>query len=125
MKRIAIVCAALALGLIVGCASTKPVLNISNAPIGGTHTMEQVRQAIIAAGQSRGWIMQETQPGLVHGTLKARGHQADVDVPYSTTSYSINYASSVALDYKDGKIHRNYNKWVENLDAAIKVQLGK
>jgi len=125
MKRLAIFGAALVLTFVAGCATTKPILNINNAPIAMGHTMEQVRQAIVAAGQSRGWVMQETKPGVVHGTLKARTHQADIDVAYSTTSYSISYVSSVDLNYKDGKIHRNYNKWIENLDTAIKAQLSK
>jgi len=124
MKRVVIVAAVTVLALVVGCA-TKPVMNVHNAPIATTHTMEQVRQAIIAGGTSKGWIMQETKPGVVHGTLKARTHQADIDVTYTTTSYSIDYVSSVDLDYKNGMIHRNYNKWIEYLNAAIQAQLSK
>jgi hypothetical protein len=123
MKRLASFGAALVLGLVVGCTTTKPILNVHNAPIPQTHTMEQVRQAIIAGGASKGWVMQETKPGVVHGTLKAHRHQADVDVSFTTTSYNIDYVSSVELGYNNGNIHRNYNKWIENLDAAIQAQL--
>jgi hypothetical protein len=125
MKRVAILGAVLAIALVAGCHSNPMIQNVSNAPIATTHTMEQIRQAIVAGGTSKGWVMHETQPGVVHGTLRAHSHQADVDVTYSTTSYNINYVSSVGLDYKDGTIHRNYNKWIENLDQAIQIQLSR
>ena len=124
MNRIAIVGAACLLALLAACTSA-PINNIQNAPIAGTHTADQVRQAILAGGAAKGWTMQETKPGVVHGVLKVRGHEAAVDVPYSTTSYSIEYVSSLNLDYKDGKIHRNYNKWIGNLNEAIQAQLSK
>ena len=100
-------------------------MNIDNAPVATGHTSEQVRQAIITAGTAKGWMMQDTKPGVVHGTLKLRGHQADIDVTYTSTSYSIDYVSSVDLDYKNGTIHRNYNKWIANLNQSIQAQLAK
>jgi hypothetical protein len=111
--------------LVVAACTTKPLMNIDNAAIATTHTAEQVRQAIIAGGASKGWLMTETKPGVVHGTLKVRTHQADVDVTYNTKTYSIDYVSSVDLDYKNGTIHRNYNKWIANLNEAIQAQLNK
>jgi hypothetical protein len=55
--------------------------------------------------------------------LYIRSHVATVDIYFGTTSYSIIYKDSVNLDYKDGRIHRNYNKWVQNLNSDIQSKI--
>ena len=67
--------------------------------------------------------MKPEKPGLIVGTLNLRTHTAVVDIPYTTTSYSILYKSSVNLKQEGNTIHSNYNGWVQNLDQAIKRQL--
>lgn len=57
------------------------------------------------------------------GTLNLRSHMAQVDIRYTTTSYSITYRDSKDLNYDGSNIHRNYNNWIRNLDQAIKQQL--
>jgi hypothetical protein len=54
-------------------------------------------------------------------TAIERGGQ--VDIAYTTTSYSINYKDSRGLDYDGSSIHSNYNGWVQRLDRAIARQL--
>ena len=39
-----------------------------------------------------------------------------VDIVFDTSKYSITYKESSNLDYKNHKIHRNYNRWVANLN---------
>ena len=46
-----------------------------------------------------------------------------VDVSYDTQAFSIRYKDSINLDYGDGKIHKNYNGWIENLDREIRANL--
>src|SRR5689334_23128973 len=123
MQTAKVLVVACALSFLAACSTAKPVMNFDNVAIATTHTTDQVRQAIIAAGTSRGWTMTDTKPGVVHGTVKSHKHQADVDVTYTATSYSIDYVSSVDLDYKNGMIHRNYNRWVANLNQAIQLLL--
>jgi hypothetical protein len=117
--------AALALSL-AGCR-TSPILNVKDAPInvpaGQTASVATVEQAIIRAGNGLGWVMKPEKPGLIVGTLNLRTHTAVVDIPYTTTSYSILYKSSVNLKQEGNTIHSNYNGWVQNLDQAIKRQL--
>jgi hypothetical protein len=48
---------------------------------------------------------------------------AEVRVNYTATSYSITYANSQNLRASGGKIHKNYNRWVNNLDKDIQVNL--
>ncbi|WP_202526355.1 hypothetical protein [Sneathiella litorea] len=67
--------------------------------------------------------MTDTSPGKIEGVLRIRNHQADVRIDYSLISYSITYASSVNLLANGYGIHRNYNQWIRDLEAAINVKL--
>jgi hypothetical protein len=111
---------------LVACAAV-PIQNVDNAPVtsatGKTLTTTQVRDAIVRAGVSLGWMMKDNGPDKLTGTLLLRTHTAVVDIPYSPASYSIRYVSSENLDAKDGNIHRNYNGWITNLTRAINAQL--
>lgn len=103
----------------------QPIQNVIDAPIATSSpvTTARVKSAIINSGVSLGWQMTETGPGVIQGTLHLRKHTAIVDVSYSETKYSIVYRSSVNLDEKDGKIHKNYNSWVQNLNRKINAEL--
>ena len=109
---------------IAGC-NTMPIQNVDQAAVPSkTLTSDQVRLAIIRAGDGLGWKMKDEGPNKMVGTLILRKHVAVVDIPYTATSYSIKYRSSVELDEKDGKIHKNYNGWIQNLTRNITAQLG-
>ena len=111
--------------LLVAC-TTQPIMNVDSAPISTSKpkpTMDEIRQAIVRAGSGLGWEMKPDRPGHLTGRLALRTHVAVVDVDYTQTTYSIKYRESTNLDHSDGKIHRNYNGWIQNLDRAIKVQL--
>ena len=111
---------------VVACA-TVPIMNVDNAAVtnasGKALTHEQVRSAIIRAGGGLGWQMKDEGPNKLVGTLVLRTHTAVVDIPYSATSFSIKYRSSINLDEADGKIHKNYNGWIQNLQKGIATQL--
>ena len=111
--------------LFVGCR-TDPVYNVTDASVvvgGKSVTLEDVEGAIKRAGVGLGWAMKPVRPGLMEATLFLRTHMAKVEIPYSTSSYSITYKDSVDLDYDGTKIHSNYNGWIQNLDNAIRTQL--
>jgi len=117
--------AALMVGVAVvglpGCAL--PIYNIKDAPVGREATAEQVKFAILRAGATLGWQMRQVRPSEIEGTLYLRNHMAKVDIPYSAQSYSIIYKDSLNLLYDGTNIHKNYNGWIKNLDAAIKAQI--
>lgn len=112
--------------LVAGCR-TAPIYNVKDAPVnvpaGQQATLASVEQAIVRAGNGLGWQMKVEKPGLVTGTLNLRTHTAVVDIPFTATSYSILYRSSVNLNQQGDQIHSNYNGWVQNLDQAIRRQL--
>ncbi|MDR2263065.1 MAG: hypothetical protein LBE93_06325 [Enterobacter asburiae] len=109
-------------GALAGCARTAPIEQIHSTVSTG-HTAEQVKTAIVKAGQKREWIMTDAGPGVLKGRLQARDHSVEVRIPYTATGYSINYESSLNLKASDGKIHKNYNRWVRNLDHDIQMNL--
>ena len=114
--------AATVVGALAGCARTAPIEQV-NAIVSAGHTEAQVKDAIIKAGAQRQWIMSDAGPGVIKGKLQNRDHVADIKINYSATSYSIVYVSSINLIAANGKIHRNYNRWVHNLDKDIQVTL--
>ncbi|HAT1681597.1 TPA: hypothetical protein I8Y21_002259 [Klebsiella oxytoca] len=109
-------------GVLAGCARTAPIQQVSTTVSAG-HTQEQVKNAILKAGVQRQWIMTEVSPGVIKARQQSRDHMAEVRITYSATRYDIRYDNSLNLRASDGKIHKNYNRWVRNLDKDIQVNL--
>jgi hypothetical protein len=116
-----VLAAALALG---GCATNQPIQDVVEAsfdlPLGKPLSMGEISKAIVNAGSSLGWSMQSTAPGRISGRLALRSHVAEVDVEHDTARYSIKYRDSSNLEAKGGSIHSEYNRWIGNLDKAIR-----
>jgi len=110
----------LALLTTAGCTS-KPVLNTQHElPATTQGSEEKMKQVIVAALQKREWTVQRLSPQLVQAEITVRGQfYAAIDIRYTRNSYAITYRDSRDLGYKDGKIHRNYNRWVSMLDRDI------
>ena len=128
MVRITRGLAALAAAIaLTACNTIAPIQNVENVPVSSSSnkplTPAEVRGAIVRAGAGLGWIMKDAGPGTINGTLILRTHTAEVQIPYSAASYSIVYKSSINLQESGGKIHRNYNGWVQNLNRGINAQL--
>jgi hypothetical protein len=125
--RFQTIIAAIAVGVAITGCGLAPIQNVSQAtvaaPQGKPVTHEQVHAAIIRAGAALGWQMADEGPNMIVGTIVLRRHTAVIEIPYSTTSYSIKYRSSVNLDEANGLIHRNYNGWIQNLTKGIDTQL--
>jgi hypothetical protein len=119
--------AALAVVIALAGCSVVPIMNVADAPItsasGKPLSKTEVRAAILRAGAGLGWQMKDENPNMLVGTLQLRSHTAVIEIPYSTNTYSIKYRSSVDLMEKDGKIHKNYNGWIQNLTRGINAQL--
>jgi len=128
MKNVRVIAVALFVcaALLGGCRSAT-IQNVELAPIISSpqhqQTMSSVKNAIIQAGYSLGWQMNDVAPGHLIGTLNIRSHQAVVDITYTPENYSINYKDSTNLKHKGNKIHKNYNAWVKNLTNAINKRL--
>lgn len=138
---VAIICSMLV--LVSGCR-TSPVYNVEThgyTTNKADYTKEDIKMAIQRAGSGLGWIISSEEPGHAVGTLHIRKHMAKVDIFYDLDGYSITYNDSSNLKYEPageeytdaagemhknetGIIHSNYNGWIQNLDNAIRTQLG-
>jgi hypothetical protein len=120
-----------ALALVAGLAActAAPIYNVENATVvsgaGKPYSATEVRAAIVRASTKLGWQMRDEGPNKLVGSIQLRGHSAVVNIPYNSQSYSILYRSSTDLGEKDGKIHKNYNGWIQNLTREINSQLNR
>jgi len=106
--------------LVAACRGTVPVYTVSDKTV-TVSPATTMAQAIIAGGTKKGWTMSRVGSGLIKGSLTVRDHQVTVNIPYTQSSYSIEYVDSTNMLYKSKKntIHPKYNQWVRNLDLAI------
>ena len=107
------------------CSSLAPVQNMPEQAIPSGLTMAQIKDSIIVAGKKRGWTMTPMKAGVIKASHSARGHVANVEVRYDLKHYQIHSLDSTNLDYQNGMINHNYNRWVNNLKVDIQRQLSK
>lgn len=113
-------------GLMFVACTTAPIVNPSVSLTSQPgRTTADVTNAIKAAGIRYGWEMVESGPGVITGTIHVRKHTAVVDISYDAESYHIEYRDSEQLDHLGNEIHKNYNRWVRNLQLEINSQLGQ
>jgi len=112
----------LALLTTAGCTNT-PVLNTQH-DLPAQVSDEKMKQTIVAALEKREWTVQRFSPQLIQAEITVRNQfHAEIDIRYTRNSYAITYRDSRDLGYKDGKIHRNYNRWISMLDRDIMAGL--
>ncbi len=114
----------IALSALVGCTS-KPIENIQQTvPGASVRSSADMQQAIVRALSQREWLVQRVSPVEIQAEITQRGrHHAEISIPYSASQFAIQYRDSWGLDQRDGKIHRNYNRWVDNLRTDILQEL--
>ncbi|MBE8597004.1 hypothetical protein [Xenorhabdus sp. BG5] len=116
-----LICLACVVAL-AGCTRTAPILTPQTTMI-KENSLTHVRKAIFEAGKEHKWVMTEISPGLIEGFRKNRKYDVQIRINYTAKNYVINYVDSHKLRESDGKIHRNYNRWVDDLDRDIQLNL--
>ena len=127
MKKLIIL--SLAAVLVSACAiREKPVLEIQNAPLSVAGGEADVAAAIKSTLTLRGWQVIDEQPGEMTARFaKANSdvgmHSVTIDITYDADSYSIAYVDSenMMYDAPTHTIHRNYNRWVVNLQRDLSI----
>ena len=115
---------ALALLTTVSCSSKRMLTPDRTLHASIQTDRAQMQQAIVKTLVARGWTVQKITPQLVQAQITVRGqYHAEIDIPYSTNHYQIVYRTSSGLDYENGKIHKNYIRWVRLLDKGILREL--
>lgn len=84
---------------------------------------ERLESSIRLSLALRGWTIKEDTPGLKVARFEKNGGKifAEIGIVYDAKGYSIEYRDSknIKADLKNLTIHRNYVKWVANLDKLI------
>ncbi len=110
-------------------ALAAPLQDHVSVPVPSGVSAPQVEAAITIAMEGRKWVATDHKPGEIDAVLAVRTHIANVRIAYDTKAVTINYVSSVNLDYSehDGQreIHHNYNGWVLRLARDINTTLQK
>lgn len=112
--------------LIVGSsncfAKTEPIYNVEHHATIATEklTNKQIRTRISDAAASRGWSCKDSGKNSMVCEIDVRQrHQAKIEIQYERDNFSIHNIDSTNLLFKNGKIHRNYNRWIKKLEASI------
>ena len=109
LKRLGSMMAIVAVAGVVGCTDMTPQQQgtLSGAAIGaaGGAGIAAISGGNAWTGAAIGGVA-----GAVRGSNQDRANQQ-------------RYRDSQGLEYEDGKIHRNYNRWVNSLRAEILHQL--
>ncbi|MDE1460343.1 hypothetical protein [Spartinivicinus poritis] len=91
---------------------------------GQAYELREVKAAVMKACQLKGWVPRVQDDGSVLASILVRGtHEATVKISYDQRYLNITYVDSQNLLYSDGKIHRNYNRRINNLYTTITQQL--
>lgn len=89
--------------------------------------LEKARLVVMDSALRFNWQVVEDK----NGSMKLRyskGYKfsVDIEVAYTQKSFRINYLESYGLGYEKhgdkAEIHRNYNRWIRNLDKEITLR---
>jgi hypothetical protein len=112
-----------------GCfGRIQPIYMVHNHPIPPSAdfmTLDEISTVIERSAIDRQWVVKKEYPGLLRLTYSRKTHQAVIEVSFYKSHYSIKYVSSQDLLYNGSMIHRNYNRWVANLELDIEMNLQK
>lgn len=111
-------------------ARTAPIYNPEPITVPAGRSAEQVKSAVRKALLQRNWRVKEVGAGTVEAKYVKPGrrgteHVAIVTVKFDTKTIRIAYKDSEQLNYdkESGEIHGTYNRWIQNLEKDIQVNL--
>ncbi len=135
MKHLPIVAFAVLLGFVTSLQAARDAILVDRenvpVPVGGSKslTATDVKRAITGAAMHRGWRIISDAPGKMRLQLddKKGEYQLIVEATYDAKSYSLKYANSMGLRYREeggGRfIHSSYGRWLGNLVQSINAEL--
>jgi len=109
---------------VTACAYRPVATPDRTVPVTMHTSKEQIKQAILTTLEARTWTVDSIGPDVIQAEVEVRSkYSAKIDITFDANHYRISYRDSQALGYKDGKIHRSYNRWVTLLDRGIMSKL--
>lgn len=111
-------------GLAACMANKAPILEIRDENALPAPDERMMSEVVHHAIDTKGWRVEDEQPGAILATVQAGGHWGTVEIVYDDLGYAIRHVrSSPGLKYDGINIHRRFNHWVERLDNAIQTRL--
>ncbi|MCI4643489.1 MAG: hypothetical protein MRY64_01770 [Hyphomonadaceae bacterium] len=125
MKRVFVLAAATL--MLTACSMReKPLMQIQDMPISVEGGEAGVSTAIKSTLRGRGWQVVDEEPGAITAQfIKPNAdvgqHSVTINISYDADSYSFDYVDSenMLYDASDKTIHRNYNRWIANLQSDL------
>ncbi len=136
--RLTSMCVALAVAACVPLATVENVRHAPPAPGVEVSSAMAVRSAIERAARETGWTVDEDSGSQMLVRRSEKRRVAVLDVDYDANQYGLRYRDSEGFSYRwspvadyggtiingeRGRIHRDYNAWVTELDGAIQRYL--
>jgi hypothetical protein len=108
-------------------ARHKPLMDPPPIGVPAGLSVDQVRKAILAGGDKRGWILVDSKLGRLTLRQSPRDLVVDVSVTFDASTVTISYLDSTHMDYSEAggvkQIHPKYNEWAANLSKDIEASL--
>jgi hypothetical protein len=122
-----LLCTLVTLGCVWLSGNRAPVYNVVDAPLDSSGSLERVGEQIRLAARLIDWQVEEFRPNVVLATKRHGSHVATAAISYDADSFSIELRGSSQMKQGDGRVHKLYNEWVHDLEAAIRreVSAGK
>ena len=113
--------------LLAGCSTSAPIQEPTQTlEFRKTLTTEQMQSAIYQSLHRYGWQMQSDDGHIIIARYnKQDRHIVVIRIEYSPQRFTILHQSSEGMEYnaKRQTIHRNYNRWIRNLETDIQSRL--
>lgn len=112
--------------LLVGCGTSAPIVDASYTVAQAQASHIRVQSAIYTALKRRGWRLQSDNGEQIRASYnKQNRHIVNIKIDYTANRYQIEHVSSQGMKYnpKKNTIHRNYNRWIANLERDINADL--
>lgn len=109
-----------------GCVATSTEVQTFSGVVPAGITAEQFNSSLMDAGLNRDWVIKKLDSNTYRAVYTARSHSITCELVLGADgTYTISYVSSIGMDYDaaDGTIHRNYNRWVNNLKHDLDTRL--
>ena len=106
------------LAFLCGCGA--PLRNVQGHPlhVDDTPTLREAEALIRGGASVKGWLVTKLAEGSLLATLA--DHQVVVEIRHDATQFDVTYKSSQDLGYDGkGRIHQDYNRWVNTLVEDI------
>ncbi|KPK46852.1 MAG: hypothetical protein AMS22_17490 [Thiotrichales bacterium SG8_50] len=92
-----------------------PCNNLSN---------DKIRTAVRESFLGRGWVPTDKGANALEAKLQKK-YEAVVTASWTTKAVTVKYKSSEGLSAEGDQIHRNYNKWIRNIERDIALKLSR